>query len=105
MAQRDKLLAKICENPKDVRFDDACKAAEWLGFVGKGGKGSHHAFSKPGEPTGLNFQKRAGGKIAAYQARQLIAMIEKCTEQETESGGGASPVEAGQEREQEGEEN
>ena len=76
MSSRDKLFAAIRNNPRDVRFRDACKAAEWLGFTAKGGKGSHHAYQRPGEPIGLNFQNHQG-KIKPYQARQLIAMIEK----------------------------
>jgi hypothetical protein len=47
-----------------------------LGFVHQGGKGSHRAFSRSGERIGLNFQDRKG-KIPVYQARQLIAMIDK----------------------------
>ncbi len=54
------LLASIRNNPNDVRFEDACKVAEWLGFVHKGGKGSHRAFSRSGERIGLNFQDRNG---------------------------------------------
>jgi hypothetical protein len=71
-----KLLDGITANPKGFRFVDACKAAEALGFVHKGGAGSHKAFARPGEPTLLNFQNR-GGCIPPYQARQLIVMIEK----------------------------
>jgi hypothetical protein len=70
-----KLIEAIRRNPKDVRFDDACKVAEWLGFTAKGGAGSHNAFARPGEPMQLNFQN-CRGKITAYQARQLIDMIE-----------------------------
>jgi hypothetical protein len=73
---RVKLIAHIRNNPKDVRFDDACKVAKDLGFVCKGGGSSHHAYSRPGEPTGLNFQNHKG-KIPVYQARQLIEMINK----------------------------
>ncbi len=76
MAQLKKLIESVRNNPKDVRFDDACRIAEALGFVGKGGRGSHRAFSRLGERTGLNFQNRSG-KIIPYQARQLIAMIDK----------------------------
>lgn len=76
MNQARKLLAAILANPKAVRFDDACKAAEKLGFKHKGGQGSHRAFAKPGEPELLNFQNRAG-TIPPYQARQLISMIER----------------------------
>lgn len=71
-----KLLTRIVHNPKQVRFVDACKAAQWLGFVHDSGAGSHRAFARKDEPVGLNFQNR-DGFIAPYQARQLIAMIEK----------------------------
>jgi len=76
MSQRAKLIKAVRNNPSHVRFDDACKIAEWLGFVHKGGKGSHRAYQRTGEPIGLNFQNR-GGKIPRYQAEQLIAMIDK----------------------------
>ena len=76
MNQARKLIAAILASPKAVRFEDACKAAELLGFVHKGGKGSHRAFARPGEPELLNFQNRAG-TIPPYQARQLVAMIER----------------------------
>jgi len=76
MGRRDKLIAAVRNNPKDVRFADACRIAVWLGFEYSGGKGSHRAYSRPGEPVALNFQDRKG-KIPAYQAEQLIAMIDK----------------------------
>jgi hypothetical protein len=78
VANRDKLFWAICNNPKDVRFADACKAAEYLGFTAKPKTGSsHHPFARPGEITQLNFQKVSGGKIKPYQGRQLVQMIEK----------------------------
>jgi hypothetical protein len=73
---RAKLIDAIRNNPRDVRFDDACKVAEWLGFVGKGGKGSHRTFARRGEPCQLNFQN-CKGKIKLYHARDLIDMINK----------------------------
>jgi len=76
MTRAGKLLAGIAANPKSVRFTDACKAATALGFVHKGGAGSHRAFARADEPMLLNFQNR-DGCIPPYQARQLIAMIEK----------------------------
>jgi len=75
MSRRAKLIASIRENPKGVRFDAACRVARWLGFLHKGGSGSHHTFARPDQPTQLNFQDR-DGFIPAYQARQLIAMID-----------------------------
>lgn len=76
MTRREKLLAAIRSNPRGVRFADACKAAEAIGFVRAGGKGSHTVYAKAGEPAILNFQKR-GGHIPPYQARQLIEMLDK----------------------------
>lgn len=76
MSAKIKLLIAIVANPKQVRFASACKAAEMLGFIHKGGSGSHRAFARTGEPVGLNFQNHRGF-IPPYQARQLIAMIEK----------------------------
>jgi hypothetical protein len=76
MARRDRLIQAVRNNPKDVRFGDACKIAEMLGFVRRGGKGSHRVYVKTGEAVALNFQDR-GGRIKPYQARQLIEMIEK----------------------------
>jgi hypothetical protein len=73
---RRKLLASIAANPGSIRFDEACKVAEWLGFNHKGGKGSHRAFARPGEPDLLVFQDR-GGFVPPYQGRQLAKMIEK----------------------------
>jgi hypothetical protein len=80
---RGKLLAAVRNNPKDVRFADACKIAGWLGFVGKGGSGDHRVFQRPGEVTALNFQNRKG-KIKAYQARQLIEMMDRYEENNSE---------------------
>ena len=76
MTRREKLLAAIRNNPKGVRFADACRAAELIGFVRAGGRGSHTVFAMKGEPVILNFQNR-GGELPPYQARQLIEMIDK----------------------------
>ena len=76
MSQLEKLIGSIRNNPKDVRFEDACQVAELLGFIHKSGKGHHRAYSREGEPTLLNFQNRQG-KIKPYQARQLIEMVDK----------------------------
>lgn len=73
MVKKEKLIEAICRNHKQVRFSDACKVAELLGFEHKGG---HTAFGKRGELKILNFQNRKGF-IVPYQAKQLIEMIDK----------------------------
>ena len=83
MTKRAKLLAAILRNPSSVRFVDACKIAESLGFRHKGGKGSHRAFGRADEPDLLTFQDR-DGCIPPYPARQLIRMIEKYGEADDE---------------------
>ena len=76
MTSKEKLIQTIRANQKAVRFDDACKVAEWLGFKRAGGKGAHVVFVRPGETIMLNFQNR-DGTIPLYQARQLILMLNK----------------------------
>ena len=76
MTRREKLLATIRNNPRSVRFADACKVAEAIGFVRAGGRGSHTVHAKSGEPTILNFQNR-NGYIPPYQARQLMDMMDE----------------------------
>ncbi len=76
VTKRAKLLAGIRNNPRSVRLEDACKAAEAIGFVRSGGKGSHTVYARTGEPAILNFQNRSGS-IPPYQARQLIEMLDK----------------------------
>lgn len=77
MSRNQKLIAAIRNNPRDVRFDDALRAAELIGFTAAGGSGSHRAFARPGEAMQLNFQEAKGGKAKPYQVRQLIEMIER----------------------------
>ena len=76
MTKREKLLQAILNNPKTVRFEDACKIAAMLGFYPQGGKGSHQTYGKVGETLLLNFQNRSG-YILPYQAKQLIEMVKK----------------------------
>ena len=63
-------------NPKDVRFETLCQAAESFGFKFKGGKGSHKIFTKEGVKELLNFQN-VGGKAKPYQVKQFLKIVEK----------------------------
>lgn len=76
MTKREKQLTALCNNPKAVRFDDACKIAEWLGFKCQGGKGTHRTYGRIDELLLLNFQNR-NGYIPPYQVKQLLEMVEK----------------------------
>lgn len=74
--KRIKIYRKLKENPKDIRFEELCRAAESFGFKFKGGKGSHRIFVKNGVREMLNFQN-VKGKVKPYQVRQFIRIIEK----------------------------
>ena len=76
MTKQDKQLGALRSNLKAVRFNDACKIAERLGFSRHGGKGSHRTYGRGDEPLLVNFQNR-GGYILPYQARQLLEMVGK----------------------------
>lgn len=76
MTRRHKRSSAIRRNPKSVRFEEACLAAESIKFLKKGGGGSHRVYARTGEPTILNFQNRQG-LVAEYQVRQLIVMLDK----------------------------
>jgi hypothetical protein len=76
VSKREKLIQSILDNPKDVRFEDACRVAELIGFGGFDRSGSHNGYARPGEMEQLDFQNR-DGKIKPYQAKQLCKMIEK----------------------------
>ena len=76
MTKKEKQIESLRRNLNAVRFDDACKIAERLGFSRQGGKGSHKTYGRIDEPMLLNFQNR-GGYILAYQAKQLLEMVNK----------------------------
>jgi hypothetical protein len=75
MTRKDEQFASLRKNLKAVRFSDACRIAEHLGFSRQGGKGSHRTYGRADEPSLLNFQDR-DGYILPYQARQLLEMLE-----------------------------
>lgn len=74
--KKGKILAKLRGNPKNIRFNELCKAAELFGFEYKGGKGSHRIFAKEGIKEMLNFQD-VRGMAKPYQVRQFIKVVEK----------------------------
>jgi len=63
-------------NPKNVRFEVLCRAAELFGFRFRGGKGSHRIYVKDGVREILNFQN-VNGKAKPYQVKQFLKIIEK----------------------------
>lgn len=62
-------------NPKNIRYEDLCQAAEAFGFCLKGGKGSHRVYTRERVREILNFQD-VHGRAKPYQVRQLLKIIE-----------------------------
>lgn len=76
MTKYDKLLQSVFDVTASMRFEDACKIAELIGFYRKGGQGSHVVYGRDDEIKLLNFQNR-NGMIKPYQIRQLRDMVKK----------------------------
>ncbi len=71
-----KLLNKIINNPKNVRFRDMIILVEKFGFVHDRTKGSHHIFVHPDIPDLLNLQN-SNGEVKPYQIKQFLSLVEQ----------------------------
>ncbi len=60
----------------NVRFADAQRLAEALGFELERVRGSHHIYRHPGIGQRINLQAR-GGQAKPYQLRQLLDLVER----------------------------
>lgn len=74
--KKRKAYERLKENPKNVRFQDLCRAVELFGFRYRGGRGSHMVFVRDGVSEILNFQE-VEGKAKPYQVRQFLKIVEK----------------------------
>lgn len=70
------LYDEFKRNPKNVRFEDLCRGAEFFGFKFRGSKGSHRIYVRPGVRDLLNFQN-AKGKTKPYQVKEFLKIIEQ----------------------------
>jgi len=73
---RKEIYEELKRNPKNVRFEVLCGAAELFGFKLRGGKGSHRIYVKEGVREMLNFQN-VKGKAKPYQVKQLLKVVER----------------------------
>lgn len=75
MASKEKLLRKIRQSQKNVKFNDAKKLVEALGFKLDRVNGSHHIFKHPDHETAfLNLQEYKG-EAKPYQIKQILNAI------------------------------
>lgn len=77
MAQIEKLLAQLRNNPKNVNFNDLVKVCNYYFGEPRQQGTSHCVYKTPwaGDPR-VNIQENKG-KAKAYQVRQVLDAIEK----------------------------
>jgi len=77
MVSVEKILARMREEPKNIRFSDLRRVCEAYFGVPRQSGTSHLIFKTPwpGDPR-VNIQN-AGGQAKPYQVRQVLQAIEK----------------------------
>ncbi len=77
MVKKEKLLQKIQNSQKNVRFSDFCKLLEYFGFRLSRIKGSHHLYQHPKIDEVMNVQSKKDGLAKPYQVKQLLKLVEQ----------------------------
>jgi predicted RNA binding protein YcfA (HicA-like mRNA interferase family) len=83
MSKREKLRAKIKNNPNNTTFSDIRKLLEQEGFILDRITGSHHIFTKDEITFVVPVHKN---KVKAIYAKRVIELIEQTENQEDEEG-------------------
>ena len=73
---RHKLLKKILDGSKNIRFSEMVNLAEGFGFLLDRVSGSHHIFVHPDVRELVNLQN-VKGQAKPYQIRQFLKLVEK----------------------------
>ena len=76
MVRRTKLLARVRNNPRNVRFSDLLLLVEASGFVFKRQPGSHRQYWHPSARVALNLQPDANGKAKTYQVKEFLETVD-----------------------------
>ncbi len=74
--KKRKLLKKIIDNPKNVRFDEMVSLIKSFGFKWSRTSGSHQIFIHQDVKELVNLQN-VNGMAKPYQIRQFLKLIEK----------------------------
>ena len=81
MTRRQKRLAKIRNNQKNVSKSELDQVLRDYGFVMREGKGSHTIFQHPNEESPIVVAAH-GQQVPAYIVKKVLAAIDRVTEQE-----------------------
>jgi predicted RNA binding protein YcfA (HicA-like mRNA interferase family) len=71
-----KLLKRLLEGSRDVRFEEMLGLVEAFGFRLSRTRGSHHICVHPGVKELLNLQN-VKGKAKPYQIQQFLRLVER----------------------------
>lgn len=71
-----KLLAKLQNNSKNVRYGDFVALIEAFGFRYERAEGSHNMYKHKNVPKIINAQNEKG-QAKSYQIKQFLALVEK----------------------------
>ena len=78
MPSKRKLLMRVRNNPRDVRFSDLVRLVEAAGFVPIPQRGtSHRQYVHPITGAYLNLRPRRNGKAKEFQVRQFLDAVEE----------------------------
>jgi predicted RNA binding protein YcfA (HicA-like mRNA interferase family) len=72
---KQKMLEKIYNNNKNVRFGDFTLIVEAFGFNQVRVSGSHHMYWRDGVNEMVNIQN-VRGEVKPYQIKQFLSLIE-----------------------------
>ncbi len=77
MANVAEIVARLKQNPKDVRFKDLCKVCDFYFGQSRRSGSSHRVYKTPwqGDPR-VNIQNNKG-KAKAYQVKQVLNALER----------------------------
>lgn len=73
---KKKLLKKILQGSKNIKFDDFVKLIEAYGFILDRVSGSHNIFKRKDVSELINIQN-VNGEVKPYQIKQFFSIIEK----------------------------
>jgi hypothetical protein len=76
VSRAQKILEKILDGSKNVRFSEMVLLVEAFGFMLVRQKGSHHVFRHPSIPELINLQN-VQGKAKPYQVGQFLSLVEQ----------------------------
>ncbi|MFH1049469.1 MAG: type II toxin-antitoxin system HicA family toxin [bacterium] len=73
---KKKLLKKILDGSKNIRFNEFVNLIEGFGFILDRVSGSHHIFKRQDIDEIINIQN-VKGEVKPYQIKQFFSIIEK----------------------------